>query len=263
MKTSIFAFSIIILTAQSAFAQGIAEYGGLMAMPKPMGAAHSVTGGLNKSFGSVNKSLNSITGSGQSGSGSGTAPSANFGAPVSKQHSAANAQGKVEIIKLAAQSKDLLKQAQTLQKAGKINEAEAAYKKSLGIREAYWKDRDPEIPGILICLAKINIEKQNYEQARKYINASLVVLGKLHGPGSFHRITPCQLQGQIYEAQNDYPRALEAYEQCKILSERLSTEDQSQYLESGQADKIKEKYSELLAKVTGKPQSSGQEPISK
>ncbi len=263
MKSSILAFSIIILTAQSAYAQGISEYGSLMAMPKPMGAAHSMTGGLNKSFGSVNKSLNSISGAGQNASGSGTAPSASFGAPIKKQHSAATTNGKVEIIKLAAQSKDLLKQAISLEKSGKINEAEAAYKKSLGIREAYWKDRDPEIPGILIRLAKISIAQKNYDQGRKYINASLVVLGKLHGPGSFHRITPCQLQGQIYEEQNDFPRALEAYEQCKILAERLSTEDQAQYLEAGQADKIKEKYTEILAKVTGKTQTTTQESASK
>ncbi len=250
---SIIVFGALLTYAPPAKAQGMSEYGGLMAMPKPMGSAQTMGGGLNKLYGAPNKALSGIgSGSGPTGSTGSGGSNRNLGTPITRTTGAKTGGGKTDILRLAAQAKDLSKQAITFEKAGKINEAELAYKKSLGIREAYWKDRDPDIPGILNALAKINVDKKNYDQAHKYINASLVVLGKLHGPGSAHRIVPAELQGRIYEEQSDYARAFESYQQCNLLLERLSTDEVSEYLPQGLADKIKEKYTELLARVTGK-----------
>lgn len=248
--------------SQNAFAQGISEYGSLMAMPKPMGSAHTMGGSMNKLYGAPTRALQGSGSSGQTGGRpSPSARSTNLGTPVAIKKNTAGAStgnSKTEILKLSAQAKQYLQQAQTLFKAEKWDEAEAAYKKSLGIRETYWKDRDPAIPDILNALAEISIAKENPEACRKYLNASLVVLGKLYGPGTPHHIKAFALQGSLYEAQNDPGRALDSYQQCKLLSDRLTAQEKSQYVTPELADKINQKCVELLAKVTGKPTEASQ-----
>ncbi len=267
MKSNSFKIAslIIFLTlgaGHKVTAQGIAEYGSLMAMPKPMGAAHTMGGGMNKLYGAPTKALQGVSGgngshaSGQTGGRpSPTARNSNLGTPVtlSRGADAAHQNANAEVLKLSAQAHQLLKQAQNFEKAEKWDEAAAAYKKSLGIRETYWKDRDPAIPDILNALAEVSIAQEDGEACRKYLNASLVVLGKMYGPGTAHRIKPLALQGSLYEAQNDPGRALDSYQQCKILAERLTASEKSKFVSPELADKINQKCVELLAKVTGKP----------
>lgn len=259
-KTASLILLVTLCTGQKATAQGIAEYGSLMAMPKPMGAAHTMGSGMNKLYGAPTKALQGVSGgnsshtshaSGQTGGRpSPSARNSNLGTPVKTADPKANA--KAEVLKLSAQAHQLLKQAQDFEKAGKWDEAAAAYKKSLGIRETYWKDRDPAIPDILNALAEVSIAQEDGEACRKYLNASLVVLGKMYGPGTAHRIKPLSLQGSLYEAQNDPGRALDSYQQCKILAERLTADERSKFVSPELADKINQKCVELLAKVTGK-----------
>lgn len=245
------------LSCPSASAQGIAEYGGLMAMPKPMGSAHTMGGSMNKLYGAPNRALQGLGSAGQTGGRlSPSTRSTNLGTPVALPKNSAGgstASSKTEVLKLSAQAKEYLIQAKTLEKSEKWDEAETAYKKSLGIRETYWKDRDPAIPDILNALAEISIAKENPEACRKYLNASLVVLGKLYGPGTAHHIRPLALQASLYEAQNDPGRALESYQQCKTLVERLTPQEKSKFTNQELANKINQKCVELLAKVTGKP----------
>ncbi|MDX2107004.1 MAG: tetratricopeptide repeat protein [Candidatus Melainabacteria bacterium] len=252
----------VLSVSQNAFAQGISEYGSLMAMPKPMGSAHTMGGSMNKLYGAPTKALQGLGSSGQTGGRpSPSARSTNLGTPVAITKSAtgsSTASSKTEVLKLSAQAKQYLQQAQTFFKAEKWDEAEVAYKKSLGIRETYWKDRDPAIPDILNALAEISIAKENPEACRKYLNASLVVLGKLYGPGTAHHIKPLALQGSLYEAQNDPGRALDSYQQCKLLADRLTAEEKTKFVNPELADKINQKCVELLAKVTGKPAEASQ-----
>lgn len=248
-----------LIAGSKAYAQGIAEYGGLMAMPKPMGSAQTMGSSMNKLYGAPNKALQGLGATGQTGGRpSPSARSTNLGTPIThtRNASATHENHKTEVLKLSAQAQEHLKQAKAFEKAGKWNEAEAAYKKSLGIRETYWKDRDPAIPDILNALAEISIAQENADACRKYLNASLVVLGKLYGPGTAHRIKPLALQASLYEAQNDPGRALDSYQQCKMLIERLAADEKSKFVSQELADKINQKCVELLAKVTGKPQEA-------
>jgi len=277
MKVKQIACSILLLSFgagsssnQFASAQGIAEYGSLMAMPKPMGSANAMGSGMNKLYGAPTKALHGLGSTGQTGGrASSTVRSSNLGTPVTlpKAKPGTNsvnldpaAKAKADVLKLSAQAKQYLIQAQAADKAEKWDEAEAAYKKSLGIRETYWKDRDPAIPDILNALAEVSIAQENADACRKYLNASLVVLGKLYGPGTAHRIKPLALQGSLYEAQNDPGRALDSYQQCKMLTDRLTASEKSQYVSTELADKINQKCVELLAKVTGKPQEATETP---
>jgi len=265
-KTASLMLLMLICTSQKAMAQGIAEYGSLMAMPKPTGAAHTMGGGMNKLYGAPTKALQGISSGSASGQTGGrpspTGRSANLGTPVHASASSSKHKGvvldpkasaKAEVLKLSAQAHQSLKQAQDFEKAEKWDDAAAAYKKSLGIRETYWKDRDPAIPDILNSLAEVSIAQEDGEACRKYLNASLVVLGKMYGPGTAHRIKPLALQGALYEAQNDPGRALDSYQQCKMLVERLTADEKSKFVSQELADKINQKCVELLAKVTGKP----------
>ena len=145
------------------------------------------------------------------------------------------------------------------QSGSRPSEAEAAYKKSLGIRETYWKDRDPAIPDILNALAEVSIAQENAEACRKYLNASLVVLGKLYGPGTAHRIKPLALQASLYEAQNDPGRALDSYQQCKTLADRLTPAEKSKYLMPELSEKIDHKCVELLAQLSQRPSEHSEE----
>ncbi len=265
-KTASLILLVTLCTGQKATAQGIAEYGSLMAMPKPMGAAHTMGGGMNKLYGAPTKALQGVSGSSGSHAsgqtGGRTSPSArnsNLGTPVTlgRGTEATHRNYNAEVLKLSAKAHQLLKQAQDFEKAEKWDEAAAAYKKSLGIRETYWKDRDPAIPDILNALAEVSIAQEDGEACRKYLNASLVVLGKMYGPGTAHRIKPLALQGSLYEAQNDPGRALDSYQQCKILADRLTANEKSKFVSPELADKINQKCVELLAKVTGKlPEAS-------
>lgn len=264
-KTASLILLVTLCAGQKTMAQGIAEYGSLMAMPKPMGAAHTMGGGMNKLYGAPTKALQGVSGgnsshtshaSGQTGGRpSPSARNSNLGTPVTlgRGTEATHQNHNAEVMKLSAQAHQLLKQAQDFEKAEKWDEAAAAYKKSLGIRETYWKDRDPAIPDILNALAEVSIAQEDGEACRKYLNASLVVLGKMYGPGTAHRIKPLALQGSLYEAQNDPGRALDSYQQCKMLVERLTASEKSKFVSPELADKINQKCVELLAKVTGKP----------
>ena len=243
-------------------AQGISEYGGLMAMPKPMGSAQTMGGSMNKLYGAPTRALQGLGATGQTGGRpSPSARSANLGTPVTsaKGASSTHANNKADVLKLSAQAQEHLKQAKAFEKAGKWSEAEAAYKKSLGIRETYWKDRDPAIPDILNALAEVSIAQENAEACRKYLNASLVVLGKLYGPGTAHRIKPLALQASLYEAQNDPGRALDSYQQCKTLADRLTPAEKSKYLMPELSEKIDHKCVELLAQLSQRPSEHSEE----
>lgn len=251
-----------LIAGSKAYAQGIAEYGGLMAMPKPMGSAQTMGSSMNKLYGAPNKALQGLGATGQTGGRpSPSARSTNLGTPVThtRNASATHENHKTEVLKLSAQAQEHLKQAKAFEKAGKWNEAEAAYKKSLGIRETYWKDRDPAIPDILNALAEISIAQENADACRKYLNASLVVLGKLYGPGTAHRIKPLALQASLYEAQNDPGRALDSYQQCKTLADRLMPDEKPKYLTAELSEKIDHKCTELLAQLSRRPSEHSDE----
>ena len=61
-------------------AQGISEYGGLMAMPKPMGSAQTMGGSMNKLYGAPTRALQGLGATGQTGSVGSTGATGNNGA---------------------------------------------------------------------------------------------------------------------------------------------------------------------------------------
>ncbi len=141
------------------------------------------------------------------------------------------------MIKESARASELYKKATTSLDAGKLDEALAAYKGSLNIREAYWHGQDAAVPGILTAMSKIYLQQDKADDAIATAERSLGALGLLYGPGSEHRVKPLSILGAAYLKKGNKSKAEDSYQQALALSAKSkgSADSIKVALEIGQA----------------------------
>lgn len=107
---------------------------------------------------------------------------------------------------------------------GKLTEAEANLRKSLAIRETYWKDKDKVSPAIMVKLAEIYMTKNENKKAEVMLTTNLASLSRIYGPGSDHRLKPLCMLAEVYKREGDKLKSYDSSRQAYFLSRRSHDE---------------------------------------
>ncbi len=234
-----------------ASAQGLSEYGGVMAMPKgvPGGGGNPLGGALNNLYNnpyrgmqqpqttqaapvtaqakpSVSSAQKGSSAKGASSKGAkgskAKSPAKTTSAPLQSgdmpgQREAAQRQQMLNLVKATTESYKLGVEAK---EKSKWDEAETQLRKTLSLRTTYWGDKDKQLPEILMMLGEVGIAKGEDQTAIDDLQKALSYYSKFYGPGSEHRIKPLFLLSDLYmklDAKND---AYDSYKQAAQLVER-------------------------------------------
>lgn len=122
--------------------------------------------------------------------------------------------------KLTDNAASLYWQALADDKNGKYNDAVLKLRKSLAIREFYWRDQDKNIPVVLVKLAEILGKQKKYDEAVGNLDRSLWYCSRIFGPGTIERVPTLVLLGQMYQRKSDSAKSFESYKQAYMLTER-------------------------------------------
>ncbi|MCB9470084.1 MAG: tetratricopeptide repeat protein [Candidatus Obscuribacterales bacterium] len=204
-------------------AQGIAEYGGLMEMPRNIPTSHSQKT-LNNLYGGAARNLSRTApsaGSVGSAGGAGQAGAAGGG----------TGENLGQVMKLGQQAQIDLTQARKLSSEKKFDQAIALYRKSLAVREKFWAGRDPLTPEIYKEMAEIYAGQSKPEDAEEALKNSIASYAKLHGPGSKHTSVPLKRLGDIYDKRGEHWKSHDAYLQSFMLTERYEGENSKPAME--------------------------------
>lgn len=203
--------ALLALNSAPASAQGIAEYGGLMGMPRNIPTSHSQKT-LNNLYGgaarNLSKSAPAAGSAGSGGGGAGGGTGENLG----------------QVMKLGQQAQIDLTQARKLASEKKFDQAIALYNKSLTVREKYWSGRDPLTPQIYKEMAEIYAGQSKHDNAEEALKNSIAAYAKLHGPGSKHTSLPLKMLGDIYDKRGEHWKSHDSYLQSFMLTERYEGE---------------------------------------
>ncbi|MBX9666410.1 MAG: tetratricopeptide repeat protein [Candidatus Obscuribacterales bacterium] len=246
-------FGVALLVSLSccidASAQGISEYGGVMAMPKgvPGGGGNPLGGALNNLYGSPYRGMQQsqatraapVTAQNKTGSAAvAQTPKTTKGAKGSKaktpakpvatgapvqsgdmpgQREAAQRQQMLNLVKVTTDSYRLGVEAKD---KGKWDEAETQLRKTLNLRSTYWADKDKQLPEILMMLGEVNIARGEDQIAIDDLQKALSYYSKFYGPGSDHRIKPLFLLSDLYTKLDAKSEAYDKFRQASQLVER-------------------------------------------
>lgn len=233
-----FTFSAVAFsgTLSPVSAQGISEYGGVMSMPKLIPNPQGAAGAVGSLYNIPAKTAGAISGAGSSQKSPPAGRSATSSAGSTKKggippkgtviRSGDIPGGTANVTRQAMaeysrQAKDLYNKAVDAQSKGKTDEAEQMYRKSLLIRESYWRGTDKQIPEIQLKLGEIYIAKGDLKKAEGSLSQVLVSLSHFFGPGSDNRLTPLLLLADVYEKEGDSARSYDSLRQAYMLSKRV------------------------------------------
>ncbi|MBI1270604.1 tetratricopeptide repeat protein [bacterium] len=213
---------LLPLVSSPASAQGIAEYGGLMGMPRNIPTSHSQKT-LNNLYGgaarNLSKSAPAAGAVGSAGGGQGGGAGGGTGENLG------------QVMKLGQQAQIDLTQARKLASEKKFDQAIALYNKSLTVREKYWSGRDPLTPEIYKEMAEIYAGQSNLDNAEEALKNSIAAYAKLHGPGSKHTSLPLKMLGDIYDKRGEHWKSHDSYLQSFMLTERYEGENSKPAME--------------------------------
>jgi tetratricopeptide (TPR) repeat protein len=219
------AIALSIGFSGAVLAQGMSEYAGVTAIPKPVPKSGGMAGALNSMYGAPGKQLSNA-----SKSSSSSSPARSAAAPAKKGKPAMIMSGDLPGSAIQAQREAALGVSKVANdsyhagveahKKGKLDEAEAQLRKSVNARQQYWSERDHKIPDILVELGQINAARGNDRKAVDDLQSALAFYSKFHGPGSEHRLKPLLLlsdcQGRLGEKAASY----DSYKQAYLLATR-------------------------------------------
>lgn len=222
---------ISIGCCDAVFAQGMSEYAGVMAMPKPVPSSKAVGGTLNSLYGASGKGLNSVAAA-AGGAKTASASKASAAAPAKGAKpkpavimsgdlpgSAIQAQREV-VLGVSKVANETYKAGMDAKAKGKLPEAEAQLRKSVNARQQYWSDRDHKIPDILVELGELNATKGDHKKAVEDLQSALAFYGKFHGPGSVHRLKPLLLLSESQYRLGEKVPSYDSYKQAYLLATR-------------------------------------------
>lgn len=209
-----------LIFCQPVQAQGLMEYGGLMAMPRglPTGAANALTRPYNMvpqllpQGSSQGSAVNTVPSAIQSTMPDGTvvidqkkvkaiSEKANKLYATAKEHFGANP------------SKEDLK------------EAEKDLRESITLRNSVWGYQDPQIPGMLNMLGKIYVRQEQLPSAESCFKNALVYINHRTGPGSIERVGTLVNLASLYEKQGNWKEALPHIQQLSLIKDRQNGEN--------------------------------------
>ncbi len=188
------------LSALPVSAQGMAEYGGLMGMPKPMPTGHA--GALQNLYGAG--SLDRL------------------GSPAAGAGSALPLVGDSRVIakNVADKANAFFNEAQKKEKAGKLAEAEVLYRSSAAWRERVWGTKDPAVFVIYGRIGSICTKLNRHAEAEAAYRRQVACAVRLYGAGAYEMCPILVNLAQTSIAQNKLPDAISSYKQVYQLKKR-------------------------------------------
>ena len=217
----IFSLSLALNAAPSVQAQGLMEYGGLMAAPKGLPSGNTIN-----SLVSPYSKLNIPAGSGSAGGGGAQSilPYQTVGADGSIS---VNPKKVKEIADRAAKAYEgaraKLKLVSPTPKD--LKDCENLLRETIALRNSVWGYSDPTIAVMLNQLGGV-YEKQNQPATAEscYKNA-LVYITKKSGSGSYDRLDTLTNLARMYEKAGKHKEALDNYSQVAQIKERQDGPD--------------------------------------
>ena len=209
MSATLVALLPFLPASGPASAQGISEYGGLMAMPKGVPSGN-MAGGLSRLY------------------NAGATPQA-----VLSEQQAAYSLGLTDVKppdpkKIKAQtikSVDLFKNAKVKMASptpANLGEAAKMLREAISIRNSIWGYQDPAIPQMLNMLAEVYIKQKYFPQAEACYHNAQVYITKRSGPGSYERFDALLGLARLQESLKNYKGAASNYRQIVVIDERLN-----------------------------------------
>jgi hypothetical protein len=112
--------------------------------------------------------------------------------------------------------------AERKEKAGRLDEAQRLYFKSLAVRQKVWGFTDPAEAPIIYKIGEIHQKKGRLNEAEVCYKRGIALLSKRLGPGSYELTKPLDSLGQIALKQKRYQDAVDNYTRVVQLQERNS-----------------------------------------
>jgi len=204
-------------------AQGMMEYGSLLAAPKALPSSGTINA-LTKPFssytlpGGTPQAVNSTSASGQMAS-----------------YQIMGADGNPQIdpkkVKLiadkAAKAYDLGKAKAKLAAptAKDLKDAETNLREAITLRNSVWGYQDPTIPGMLNMLGGVYEKQKQTQSAESCYKSALVYINRRAGSGSYERVDTLNNLARLYEKNGQNKEALDNYAQVGTIRERQNGED--------------------------------------
>lgn len=200
--------------ASGARAQGLMEYGGLMAAPKGLPSGNTIN-----SLVSPYSNLNIPTGAGAGAGNQSLLPYQTVGADGSVS---VNPKKVKEIADRAAKSYEAARAKLKLTSPSPrdLKDCENLLRETIALRNSVWGYSDPTIPVMLNQLGGV-YEKQNQPATAEscYKNA-LVYITKKSSSGSYDRLDTLTNLARMYEKAGKYKEALDNFSQVAQIKER-------------------------------------------
>ncbi|MCA0312482.1 MAG: tetratricopeptide repeat protein [Candidatus Melainabacteria bacterium] len=225
-----YALSLLVVSAcsvRSGGAQGLMEYGGLMAMPKNLPSA----GTINAMTSPYSKL--SLPGGGSGGSSAaGSVMSAVQS--IGPDGSITIDPKKVKEISLKAEKSyqtALSKLKISKPSAKDLKEAETALRETITLRNSVWGYSDPSMPILLNQLGSVYEKQGQTASAEACYRNALVYQAKKNG-SSYERVPSLQSLGRLYEKQGKLKEAVDNFNQVSQLIDRQDGENSNKALKA-------------------------------
>lgn len=212
---------LYLFTIPPVCAQGLMEYGGLMAAPKGLPNAGVINGLTSpyRNFAPLQTTPQAYQQGGQT-----LAPYQIMGADGNPQVDPRKIK---EITMKASKAYDAAKAKLKIANptAKDLKEAEANLREAITYRNSIWGYSDPHIPGMLNMLGGIYEKQNQLPSAESCYKNSLVYITKKSGSGSYDRVETLLLLARLYDKDKRPKEALDNYSQVAQIRERQAGED--------------------------------------
>lgn len=213
--------ALYLFTMPPVCAQGLMEYGGLMAAPKGLPSAGVINGLTSpyRNFAPLQTTPQAYQQGGQT-----LAPYQIMGADGNPQVDPRKIK---EITMKASKAYDAAKAKLKIANptAKDLKEAEANLREAITYRNSIWGYSDPHIPGMLNMLGGIYEKQNQLPSAESCYKNSLVYITKKSGSGSYDRVETLLLLARLYDKDKRAKEALDNYSQVAQIRERQAGED--------------------------------------
>jgi tetratricopeptide (TPR) repeat protein len=246
----------VFLTTPQASAQGLSEYGGLMAMPRGIPSG-DLTKTMTRTYGSVNIPTGQTTP--QAASDPQTARILGLAPGTALDAKKIKALGE-KTITLYNQAKGICANEQA--GSTSLSEAEKKLKEAITIRNSIWGYQDPAIPKMLLLLGDVYARNKQEQAAAQCFHNAQVYINKRLGPGSYERYEAILALANLAKNTGKAAEAISQYRQVIQIDERLGRKDSLKALQAKfamveclnkyQSPELKEKQIELLATIEQK-----------
>ncbi|MBL0187116.1 MAG: tetratricopeptide repeat protein [Candidatus Obscuribacter sp.] len=220
---AIFASLILSSLTVPCQAQGMMEYGSLLAAPKALPSSGTINA-LTRPFSSYTLPGGAPPAVNGAAAGGQLAPYQIMGADGNPQIDPK----KVKLIAdKAAKAYELAKAKAkiTSPTAKDLKDAETSLREAITLRNSVWGYQDPAIPGMLNMLGDIYEKQKQTQSAESCYKSALVYINHRSGSGSYERVDTLNNLARLYEKNGQNKEALDNYAQVGTIRERQNGEN--------------------------------------